>query len=122
MSCRAMATLRTQYPHVDFTLISGDNYRITNELLAKDADVVMAYDVSEHVRADVVHTVMEPIGIITTPGHPLTAHSVLSLTDCMPYPLIAPGNDWLVHIGLKALFQGTNPLGSASPMRKGRAY
>lgn len=105
---RAMTKLQVHYPHVDYTLISGDNHRITAELLAKDADVVLAYDVSENIRAEIVHSAAEPIGIIATPDHPLASHSVLTLGQCAPYPLIAPGREWLTNSGLNVLFQNEN--------------
>lgn len=108
---RAMAKLHARFPHVDYTLISGDNQRITNELLTKDADVVLAYDVSENIRAEIVYTVNEPIGVVMTPDHPLARRQVLSLSDCASYPLIAPGRDWLLHSGLNVLFQGDHSLG-----------
>lgn len=107
----AMTKLHQRFPHVDYTIISGDNQRITNELLAKDADVVLAYDVSDNVRAETVYTVSEPIGVIMTQDHPLARRSVVSLSDCADYPLIAPGRDWLSHSGLNVLFQGNYPLG-----------
>lgn len=108
---RAMAKLQAHYPHVDYTLISGDNHRITSELLAKDADVVLAYDVSENIRAEIVYSTAEPIGIIATPDHPLASHSVLTLDQCAQYPLIAPGRDWLTNSGLNVLFQSEQALG-----------
>jgi DNA-binding transcriptional LysR family regulator len=108
---RAMAKLQARYPHVDYTLISGDNHRITSELLAKDADVVLAYDVSDNIRAEIVHTAAEPIGIIATPDHPLASHSVLTLGQCALYPLIAPGREWLTNSGLNVLFQNEQSLG-----------
>ncbi|BCH33377.1 LysR family transcriptional regulator [Mesorhizobium sp. L-8-10] len=108
---RAMTKLQSHFPHVDYTLISGDNHRITSELLAKEADVVLAYDVSEKIKAEVVHTVVEPIGIIATPDHPLSGRTVLTLAECARYPLIAPGRDWLTNSGLNVLFQGDHALG-----------
>ena len=108
---RAMTKLQAQYPHVDFTLISGDNGRITNELLTKDADVVLVYDASENIRAEIIETASEPIGIIATPDHPLASRSVLTLEDCAEYPLIAPGSDWLTNSALNRLFQQSDALG-----------
>lgn len=100
----AMARLQTRFPHVNYTLISGDNQRITNELLAREADLVIAYDVSDHVRAQRVHTFIDPIGIITAPDHPLSQRDTLRLGDIAESPLIAPGDDWLRHSGLRYLF------------------
>jgi DNA-binding transcriptional LysR family regulator len=102
----AMVRLQATFPHVTFTLISGDNQRITNELLAKEADIVLAYDVNEHVRAERVYSVIDPIGIITAPDHPLSRRAVVTRADIAEWALIAPGDDWLRHSGLKLLFEG----------------
>lgn len=103
---RAMTRMQALYPHVGFTLISGDNQRITNELLAKDADLVLAYDVNSHIRADRVHTFTDPIGIITTVDHPLPRKGNITLADIAEYPLVAPGDDWLRHSSLNFMFEG----------------
>jgi DNA-binding transcriptional LysR family regulator len=102
---RAMRELQGRFPQVDFSLISGDNYRITAQLFARDADVVLAYDVSDNIRAKVVATITSPLGVITLPGHPLTRLRHVSLGDCAPYPLVVPGADWLQHSGLNVLLQ-----------------
>lgn len=106
---RAMHELQLRFPQVDFSLISGDNYLITSQLMARDADVVLAFDVSADVRAQVVATITSPVGVITRPDHPLTRIRQLSLRDCAPYPLIIPGNAWLQHSGLNVLIQEDNP-------------
>lgn len=64
---RAMHELQARFPQVDFSLISGDNYLITSQLLARDADVVLAFDVSADVRAEVAATITSPLGVITLP-------------------------------------------------------
>lgn len=105
---RAMHELQLRYPQVDFSLISGDNYLITSQLLARDADVVLAFDVRDDIRTQVVTTITSPLGVITQPGHPLTRLREVALSDCAPYPLIVPGTDWLQHSGLNVLLQESN--------------
>lgn len=100
---RAMHELQARFPQVDFSLISGDNYLITSQLLAKDADVVLAFDVSNDVRAEVAATITSPLGVITLPDHPLARQRQVTLGDCAPFPLIVPGTEWLQHSGLNAL-------------------
>lgn len=101
----AMAKLQGLFPLVDFSLISGDNHRITSELFAKDADVVLAFDVSDNVRAHIVHQLSSPLGVICVPDHPLAQLPKVTLADCAPYPLVVPGRDWLLHSGLSTLVQ-----------------
>jgi len=107
----AMTRLQVAFPRVNYTLISGDNQRITNELLAKEADLVLAYDVSEHVRAERVLSITDPVGIITAPDHPLSRKEVATRADIAEWALIAPGDDWLRHSGLKHVFEGEQPPG-----------
>jgi DNA-binding transcriptional LysR family regulator len=103
---RAMHELQLRFPQVDFSLISGDNHLITSQLLARDADVVLAFDVSTDVRAQVVTTIASPLGVIAPPDHPLTRLREITLQDCEPYPLIIPGADWLQHSGLNSPYSG----------------
>ena len=105
---RAMHELQVQFPQVDFSLMSGDNYLITSQLLARDADVVLAFDVSDNVRAEVAATITSPLGVITPPDHPLTRLRQVTLGDCAHYPLIIPGTAWLQHSGLNVLIPEDN--------------
>jgi DNA-binding transcriptional LysR family regulator len=105
---RAMHELQLHYPQVDFSLMSGDNYLITSQLLARDADVVLAFDVRDDVRAQIATTITSPLGVITLPDHPLARQSEVTLQDCAPYPLVVPGSDWLQHSGLNVLLQDSN--------------
>lgn len=103
---RAMRRLQAHFPRVDYTLVSGDTYRMINELLTQDADIVIAYDVGANIRVDVVHSEMDPIGVIVVPDHPLAGRDFLKLEDCAPYPVVAPGGQWLSVGRLNALFNG----------------
>lgn len=105
---RAMHELQVRFPQVDFSMISGDNQLITSQLLARDADIVLAFDVSENVRARVAASITSPLGVITQPNHPLTKLRHVTLEACSPYPLIIPGTDWLRHSGLKVLIHEDN--------------
>lgn len=108
---RAMHQLQGHFPFVDFSLISGDNHRISSELFAKDADIALAYDVGDNVRAEVIHTIISPIGVIAAPDHPLATLDQISLSDCAAYPLVIPGRDWLQHSGLNVLFHDNHAPG-----------
>lgn len=102
----ALRELHDRFPLVDFTLISGNNHRITSELFAKEADLVVAFDLQDHARAEVVHAVSSPLGVISAPGHPITQRSQASLADCLVHPLVIPGPQWLQHSGLNELVGG----------------
>ncbi len=102
---RSLAELQRSYPLVDYTVISGDNYKITTELFAKEADLVVAFDLQDHVRAEVLHAVTSPLGVICAPDHPFAARDHVALTDVLSEPLVVPGHDWLQHSGLNPLFQ-----------------
>lgn len=104
---RAIGRVRERFPLVDYTLISGDNYRIRSELTARDADLVLAFDVGESARTETLHRITSPIGVVMPAGHPLAAHqgSGLTLAECLPHPVVAPGAAWLKHSTIGRLFE-----------------
>lgn len=105
---QAMAKLQVTYPGIDFHLISGDNYFVKSALLAKDADLVCAFDITGTTRTETVTSIKAPIGIITHPDHTLATRASVSLSDCLDYPIIAPNQNWLNHSILKELIDDPN--------------
>ena len=105
---RAMTRLQSRFPLIDFTLISGDNYSIKSALLAKDADVVCAFDVSGGSRTETIFSGQSKVGVITQPGHPLAKLEEVTLSDCVTYPIIAPTEEWLNHSIIRELIQETD--------------
>jgi len=99
----AMMELRLQYPDVAYTLISGDNLRLASGLTSKEADVVIAFDVKDRVRAEVAAEYSSPLGVICAPDHPLAAAGMVRVADYITYPLVVPGDAWLENSGLTAL-------------------
>lgn len=105
---QAMSKLQKEFPLIDFTLISGDNYHIKSALLAKDADMVCAFDVSSGQRTDTVISLESEIGVITLPGHPLAKKKNLTISDCVDHPIVAPSESWCNHSVLRGLFEDKN--------------
>jgi len=103
-----LAELAARYPLLDYSVIAGDNRRITADLFSREADVVVAFDVRLPVRAEVVHTVESPLGVICTHDHPLAQRRQVTLADCGAWPLVAPGREWLESSGLANLFEGAD--------------
>ncbi|MEO0607166.1 MAG: LysR family transcriptional regulator [Pseudomonadota bacterium] len=102
---QAMAKLQINYPGIDFNLISGDNYLVKSALLAKDADLVCAFDIGGTTRTETVTSVNAPIGLITHPDHVLAKQDSVSISDCLDHPIIAPTQSWLNHSVLKDLIE-----------------
>lgn len=102
---KVMTQLQSKYPGVDFHLISGDNYLIKSALLAKDADLVCAFDVTGNARTDTVTSIKAPIGIIAHPDHALAKRDQVTISECVEYPIIAPSKNWLSHSVLKELVE-----------------
>lgn len=100
-----LAELGQRFPLIDYTVISGDNRRITADLLAREADVVVAFDVRLPVRAEVTLMVESPLGVICRPDHALARRPLVTLADCAVWPIVVPGADWLASSGLAGLFQ-----------------
>ena len=102
---RAMARLQTRFPLIDFTLMSGDNYSIKSALLAKDADVVCAFDLESTSRVETIYAFQSRIGVITPVDHPIAKLKEVTLADCQPHPIIAPTEEWLNHSIIRELIQ-----------------
>ncbi|MEL7110751.1 MAG: LysR family transcriptional regulator [Pseudomonadota bacterium] len=102
---RAMSNLQVSYPGVDFQLISGDNYFIKSALLAKDADLVCAFDVSGTSRTETVTSIKSPIGVLVPPNHAFARREYVTLSDCQEHPVIAPSENWLNHSVLKEILE-----------------
>jgi DNA-binding transcriptional LysR family regulator len=102
----ALAEMHRLYPLIDFRIVSGDNARLTADLLTKDADIVIAFDLVEHERADVLQTIASPLGLIAPRDHPLAALPEAGFVDYSGYPFILPGDEWLRHSGLRKLLEG----------------
>lgn len=102
---QAMAKLQVRYPGIDFNVISGDNYFVKSALLAKDADLVCAFDISGTNRTETVTSIKSPIGVIAHPDHVLAKRDSVSISDCLEHPIIAPTQSWLNHSILKDLIE-----------------
>lgn len=100
---RAIAALNERFPQITFNVMSGDNHRITSELLARDVDIALVFDASNHAQTDILTTVTSPIGVIMRPDHPLARLPQVTISDCAQYPFIAPGKEWLQHSGLRSV-------------------
>ncbi len=105
----AMTRMRARFPHVDFTVISGDNHRIKAELIAKEADLICAFDQTESTRTQILHTIHSPIGVISTPDHPIAQLAEATLNDCLLHPLVVPDSHWLKHSIMRELIQDRIP-------------
>lgn len=101
----AMAQLQIAFPGIGYNLISGDNYFVKSALLAKDADLVCAFDISGTTRTETVTSVKAPIGVIVHPDHVLAKRETVAISDCLEYPIIAPTQSWLNHSILKDLIE-----------------
>jgi len=101
----AMRAYRESFPLVDFSLMSGDNYRIKKELQAKKADIICAFDVIESAGSELLAAIEVELGVIVPPDHPLTGLTKIGLSDCSKYPVITPTPDWLAHSNIRELFE-----------------
>lgn len=105
----AMTRMRRTSPHIDFTLISGDNHRIKAELMAREADLVCGFDLTENGHIQIIQTIDAPIGVISRPDHPIAALGQATLRDCLPHPIVLPDSDWLKHSIMYELVQDRIP-------------
>ncbi|MCU0906630.1 MAG: LysR family transcriptional regulator [Rhodobacteraceae bacterium] len=102
----ALVEMHRRFPLIDFRIVSGDNARLTADLLTKDSDIVIAFDLVEHEKADVLQTITSPLGIIAPRDHPLATREVVTFADYSAHPFVLPGEEWLRHSGLRKLLEG----------------
>src|SRR5690606_36584060 len=60
----ALQKLQQQFPSVEYAVTSGDNKRITGELTGKEADIVIAFDVNDNSKGELVYSFSSPLGVI----------------------------------------------------------
>lgn len=102
---QAMAALRDKFPRVEVTIVTGDSFHILRELMSHEADLGLAFNVSQTKGLRTIATAACPWGVAVPPGHPLAELKSLCLADCAPYPIIIPRESWFEQSPMKRLIE-----------------
>jgi DNA-binding transcriptional LysR family regulator len=102
----ALRALSGRYPGLDYDVVSGDNARLTATLSARDADLVVAFDLIEHERAEVLQTIATPMGLLVPAGHRLAGRREVGPPDYAEEAFVLPGEAWLRASSLRVLLDG----------------
>lgn len=102
----AMSAFAERFPRMSFSVSTGDTPRVVNSLLAKEADVGLAFNARPGPLIRIVASVQPRLGVVMRPDHPLADHAQLRLADCAAYPLLLPSEDWIDQTVAHSLFAG----------------
>ncbi len=85
------AKIQSEHRGITFDSVVGGTEMIAHEIVAGSLDIAVAFNMREQREIKTVWSATEPIGLVMEPGHALSKHSVVKLSDCAGYPLILPG-------------------------------
>jgi DNA-binding transcriptional LysR family regulator len=85
-----LAALHRQHPGIGFELRVAGSDAVVEAVLAGEVDFGLAINPREQPGLAVTQSAAFPLGVVTPPEHPLQGMAVISLSDCLAYPLILP--------------------------------
>lgn len=103
----ALAALRTAVPGISCTVTVGGTDELTASLASGRLDAVVAFNLRRSADFWIVNSRDMPIGIVTTPDHPLARKPAVTLADCVDYPIVLADDSLTLKPLLDALFSGS---------------
>ncbi|SIT37948.1 Transcriptional regulator, LysR family [Paraburkholderia ribeironis] len=86
----AMASFRSQYPGIDFTLSVMSPNEATRRVRDGDADLALTFSLAPEKGVKVEHTERAPVLALLRADHPLARRAKVSLAELRRYPLVLP--------------------------------
>lgn len=117
---RAMASVRGEYPGIDFQLYSGTTADLMDGLVRGQYDFLLECELQPHVNMNVLELPNPDVwGLITRADDPLAAHGIITPADLADRQLITsrqgtkvgPLHDWLGDLADKVDVVATYSLG-----------
>ncbi|SHN18826.1 DNA-binding transcriptional regulator, LysR family [Roseibium suaedae] len=98
-----VTTFRNRYPgiHVSVTVTSSQEAALLVE--AAEADVGFTFDPPVTSSLTVAFHQDYQIGALMAPGHPLAAEEMLSLSECLQYPVVLPARGLSIRSRLESV-------------------
>jgi DNA-binding transcriptional LysR family regulator len=87
---RIMQRAHERYPGMTFDLTMAGTEDIIGRLMAKTADVGVAFNMPRRPDIRFIRTWDEPLGLVVARDHPLAERASVYITDCVGYTLILP--------------------------------
>ncbi|MBW4034537.1 MAG: LysR family transcriptional regulator [Proteobacteria bacterium] len=83
-----MVQFQQQFPHVRFSVAVGTPAVLLADLLDDRADLILTHEEPHHHDVAVLAEIGKSFCAMMRIGHPLAAHPVLSIHDCLGYPIV----------------------------------
>ena len=90
------------FPQVTFSAYNLDGAEAAEALLSYGADIAIVFEPLRHADFQTVCAVPQPILAFMSDTHPLARRAVISLGDCLDYPLALPTRRYAVRQTLQA--------------------
>lgn len=82
-----IAQYQARHPGVQFQVTVGASVGLLANLLADEADVLLAHDILPSPQVNEIASIEQPLYALMRPDHPLAGRESLRLADCQPYRL-----------------------------------
>jgi DNA-binding transcriptional LysR family regulator len=80
-----VAQYQARHPGVQFQVTVGASVGLLASLLADEADVLLAHDISPSAQLNEIASIEQPLYVLMRPDHPLADRPRLRLADCQPH-------------------------------------
>ncbi|MGQ7846761.1 LysR family transcriptional regulator [Granulosicoccus sp. 3-233] len=100
-----LVQLHATHPQTESSFKAAGGQDLNRLLLEHAADIAIMFDPQPDPGIDCLLSRELPVGAIVSPGHPLAAHSGVSIKDCSRFPLILPDQSWPLRRTLDAMLQ-----------------
>ena len=90
----ALLELHAEYPEIATVFKAANGTQLQELLRADDADIAAAFDPEASDDIEIIATETLTVGAVLTPCHPLADRTQVSLTDCVPFPILLPDQSW----------------------------
>jgi DNA-binding transcriptional LysR family regulator len=94
---RLIGRMATKYPGVAIRVRTAGSNEIPGGLAAGDADVGLAFSLTQHVSLSQVAVGRFRLGAVMRPDHPLARLAEVSFASCLAYPVILPSAELSIH-------------------------
>lgn len=89
-----LMALHAEYPDIATSFQAANGDQLGDLLLQGSIDIALAFDPEPNPAVEQIAAIELPVGAIMTTAHPLAQRSQVSLSDCIPFPLVLPDHSW----------------------------
>lgn len=102
-----LAGFRATYPGIHFRIVVDGAYGVVEQLLRNEIDLGLTFDPPDNPSIRLERTLLFGLGVIARTDHPLAARPMVTLHDCLEYPMVIPGESLSLRRLLDRLWQNS---------------